>query len=406
MKSFAELKSNKKFIAIAGTLLVASIFFFDNPDDNYDTMENIHEDYINEPYTYQEFSSQPTASPESNYSSMNDDEKVVIYDKGLQMPISTMYIPEGWKLVQDIAFDPNTARPINFKLDLYGPNGEIGNGYMQMFPFGWNQNKNWEQAFQEATRYALGNHLERVSVGQVRRSEKLMQSEDFQKTSSTLRAQNGMADALEVEVNGQRNGQAYKGLITFIKGIQNHAMGQSGFLIPTGIFMSPAEHFEASQAVIESIDKKTIKNPEHEQLLAQINQRAIQQIEMNGRRRSEIAAAQHNQRMQQRWDAFNNSQQNIANMNNIRDANHANYINNLRSSGSMYGSEYNGQDAFIDQIHERSTFNDPWSGQERHMDGQYDYNYTNGLGDYYRTNDPSFDPNSLPGDYQQIDPLH
>jgi hypothetical protein len=52
-----------------------------------------------------------------------------------------------------------------------------------------------------------------------------------------------------------------------------------------------------------------------------------------------------------------------------------------------------------------TSFTDPWAGSEISLDGQYEYNYTDEPGDYYRKNDSAFEPASLQGDWQAIDPL-
>lgn len=39
------------------------------------------------------------------------------------------------------------------------------------------------------------------------------------------------------------------------------------------------------------------------------------------------------------------------------------------------------------------------------LDGQYEHNFTNGLGGYYRTDDVSFDPASLQGNWRRIEPF-
>ena len=74
-------------------------------------------------------------------------------------------------------------------------------------------------------------------------------------------------------------------------------------------------------------------------------------------------------------------------------------------TSAWQGSDYTSHDALIDGIHERSSFNDPYSGQQLSRDGQYDYWYQNNLGEYHGTNDPSFDTHALQGNWQQIDPL-
>lgn len=120
------------------------------------------------------------------------------------------------------------------------------------------------------------------------------------------------------------------------------------------------------------------------------------------------SAVAHQKRMADRQAAFNSHQKNVAGLNQLQDVAHESYMKTLRSSGSFssVGSDYSSHDAFIDQTHERTTFRDPWAESEINLDGQYQYNYTNGLGDYYRTNDPGFEPASLQGDWQSIDPLN
>lgn len=85
------------------------------------------------------------------------------------------------------------------------------------------------------------------------------------------------------------------------------------------------------------------------------------------------------------------------------DARHAAWMNSGSRAPTSSG-DYDSQDTFIDQTHERTTFNDPYSGQEIHKDGQRDRSFTNGLGDYYGTDDPGFNQHSLSGDWQGIEP--
>ncbi len=182
-------------------------------------------------------------------------------------------------------------------------------------------------------------------------------------------------------------------------------MGEFGVLSLTGLGIAPVSHFEEVKAISKKIIESAVINPARDQLLAQINQRVTQQMAIANQQRSANAAALHQQNMANRQAAFDAHQQRMGTMSQMQDASFNNYMNNLQNSGSYsHVSDYNSQDAFVDQIHERSTFNDPWSGQEKHLEGQYDYNYTNGLGEYYRTNDPNFNHHSLQGDWRPIQP--
>ena len=111
--------------------------------------------------------------------------------------------------------------------------------------------------------------------------------------------------------------------------------------------------------------------------------------------------------MADQQSAFASHQRNVAGLNQIQEAAHESTMKALRERGrfSSVGSDHGGHQAVIDQIHERSAFSDPWTNTEIDLDGQYKYNFTNGLVDYYRTDDAGFDPASLRGDLRPIDPL-
>ena len=101
--------------------------------------------------------------------------------------------------------------------------------------------------------------------------------------------------------------------------------------------------------------------------------------------------ALHQQRMADNQARFQAHQQMMQERYDASDRQHRQWMNDFRSSGSSAyaGSDYTGHEAFIDGIHERSTFDDPYSGQQVQHEGQYDHWYTNGLGDYYGTDDPA-----------------
>jgi len=83
------------------------------------------------------------------------------------------------------------------------------------------------------------------------------------------------------------------------------------------------------------------------------------------------------------------------------------WMNNFSSSTPDYSSQdYDSQNAYIDSIHETSTFADPSTGQNKTFDGQYQYNFSDGMGNYYGTDNPSFEPGMMPtGDWEAVQPL-
>jgi len=111
-------------------------------------------------------------------------------------------------------------------------------------------------------------------------------------------------------------------------------------------------------------------------------------------------------RQQGNQTAFDAHQRNMAQRSAMMDQNHAGFMDNLRNTPSRPAdSDYDGHDAFIDGIHDSTSFQDPYSGQQITQDGDYDYWYQDNLGNYYGTDDPGFDPHSLQGNWQRIEPL-
>jgi two-component sensor histidine kinase len=410
MNSFKKLTRRQKNIILASAFITVGCLFADRLFGSSDDYAAAEYPAYSQEANFVNTSETQTTNPMNSTTQSNpgDGQKVVIYDKGLQMPVSTVILPDGWRIDQDIAFDPNTARPVRYKLEYTGPNGEFSRGFAEISPYGAINGKSFEQAYREAIPKMIGNELTQVSVGNIKPSPEAEALPQFQKMAQKLGRQGMRINALEIEISGQRNGQPYRGLLGFVQGTQNSAMGEMGMLLPATIFVAPANQYEQALNVVREIGRNTVSNPAYEQRMDQINQRVMQQMQVQNQQRSAQAAAAHRQRMANNQAAFNAHQQNMQSMSQAQDASYNSYMNGLRNSGSYNstGSNYSSHDAFIDQMHERSTFNDPYSGQEMNLDGQYDYNYTNGLGDYYRTDDPSFDPNSLQGDWQQIEPQY
>lgn len=408
MKFSNALTGQKKSFIIAFSFLTLGFWACDaEPETSQDyyntTAENMNYP-VNENSDYNanagNYQGQPGGAPATD-----GYKKVQIYDKGLQMLISTVSIPADWQLAQDIAYDPNTGRPIRHQLEMTCPHGGLSRGFAHMFKFGYNTGNSFDQAYRQAIQTALQGTLQNPSVGQMEPDHETASLPRYQKMAQRLAAQGQQVNPYKVALTGQRNGQSFKGEIGISIFRQATAMGEFGIVQLSGIGIAPSEHYDEVKAIGKRITQTTAYNPAYEQRMEQINQRVSQQMAIANQQRSQQAAAAHQQRMARNQAAYNAHQQRMGQMSQMQDQSFNSYMNGLRNSGSYNsGTGYSSQDAFIDQIHERSTFNDPWSGQEQHMDGQYDYNYTNGLGDYYRTNDPSFDPNSLQGNWQQIEP--
>jgi hypothetical protein len=195
---------------------------------------------------------------------------------------------------------------------------------------------------------------------------------------------------------------------------QGGGFGATGSLQPFRLMFAAQEHFDDMLSVAKKMDDSMKENPEYSKTVREIGQRYRQQMAAQHQAQMQQFNAQtqqmqadHQQRMADQKASFASHQKNMAGLNQIQDVAHENYMKTLKSNGSFstIGSDYGSHNAFVDQIYERQSFNDPWTNNKVALDGQYDYNYTNGLGDYYRTNDPNFKPSSLQGEWNKIDPL-
>jgi hypothetical protein len=402
MKSFRELSRTKKIVTIAAGLLAGGIFIFDDQESEfaqsggYPAAEN----------TTYPVNSQPEAANATQTSYANQTTaqgRVEIYDQGLQMPIGSYTLPEGWRLVQDIAINPSTNQPVKYKLDMMGPQGEFIRA-LGTTQYGTMVGKSFEQSWKQLVIAGLQGELEQISFGTLEPDRQAQRKMEENKVYQRIMSQGTQVQCTRVSLSGRRNGHMFEGMVQLTYTSNSHMFGTVTAVSAIG----PAGKLAQLMQTKTSIDNSFQMNPAYEQRREQIQQQVMYQNNVEHNQRMAGSRAAHQQRMADQQASFNAHQQRMGEMSQINDANNARWMENFRNSGSYNASGntgYSSHDAYIDQIYEQSTFNDPYSGQDVQLEGQYDYNYTNGLGDYYQTNDPSFDPHSLQGDWQQTEPL-
>lgn len=331
--------------------------------------------------------------------------QVTIVDQGLGIPISTMTVPKGWDLQHDIAVDPNTGQHTRFKLVAIGPRNQYVRSYLGQFPYGNINGVPFERALNQAVEHVVGvEKLERLRLERPAPYPQLMEDPAAAAMAQRMASRGQKLEAYEIGFAGERGGRRYQGQII----IANFSSpGGFGVLSPGTAVFSLAEDYPEAYRVAEGMRRSMVRNPEHDRVMTSINERLRQQSDAYSRQMMDQSAVAHQRRMADQKAAFASHQRNMAGLNQIQDAAHESYMTTLRSRGSFasVGGDYGGQQAVVDQIHGRSSFTDPWTNSQIALDGQYKYNFTNGLGDYYRTNDVSFEPASLQGDWRKIDPL-
>lgn len=322
--------------------------------------------------------------------------QITVMDHGLNMPIATYTIPNGWKIVDDIAMDPNTGRYARYRMDKYGPEGEIVRN-LPPVDYGLLQGVSFQQAWKNMSRQGLHDLLQDVSIGQLRTAGPDITKARNNPQVQKLIRQMGIND-LDigiVDISGSRNGKHYTGRVEVIS-MPFPEDRQSGVMY-IGILLSPPGLLDKTTETDMKISASAKNNPQYGQAIQQISQRVMQGMQQRHNQRMQASQHQFNAHQQIMQDRYQNSYQQ-----------NQQWMNDYRNQGPLDSGNhgYSSHDAYIDSINETSTFHDPDSGQNVTRDGQYDYNYTDGMGSYYGTDDPGFNPNAMPGDWQETEPLH
>lgn len=344
----------------------------------------------------------------------------IVMDKGLNMPFCTITVPDGWTLVHDIVSNTYTDGFLKFILYLENPQGEIRGLMPPLFKYAVYQTPmspqpsgvSFEQAIYDLVSHQLQPVVGSFSMGQTSLNAEAMENPElkplFERTRQDVQSANqsymmsGMqgnsqADlgVFQTEIEARRNNQPFKGLVTAIKvgRIESTPYMQSSSGFSFGVFfLAPSERFEQLKEEKEPLLTYQL-NPDWDKQKSRIIDKDTQQMSRN-----------HQANMNARQQQFNQHQQNMRETQQLYDQqNQAWYNRNFGPNGS---SSYSGNQAFIDgAITGQTTFNDPYSGFQIRQDGHYDHWFTNEFGEYKGTNDPNFDPSSLPGNWTPIKPV-
>ena len=322
-------------------------------------------------------------------------QKITMYDQTHGMAMGSFLLPSDWQFQHDVASKTNEAGFHKYFKEAKGPKGEIISN-LPITMYAAMMGTNFEGALDQAIGQTLSRYVRNPRFGRMTQSQETMASRGFQKVRERVP---GIVP-FELPFEAQRNGQTVQGIIYVLRMDQ----GQFGIFFGDVLIASPADFAQAKKIYFMTGDSYE-ENQEYVRLQEQVQARIAQNQRQMAAARSRQSAQAHQQRMAMRQQSFNAHQNRMQANSQMMDQSHNRFMNSLNTPSTYNsGSGYTSHNAYIDAVHERQTFNDPYSGQEVHKDGVYDYNYTNGLGDYYRTNDPSFNQNSLQGNWQAINP--
>ena len=317
------------------------------------------------------------------------DTVVTIYDHGLGVVRSRMTMPPGWTVAQDIATNPQTGRHARFRLDQIGPNGEL---VRTLSPVSYNGQfgPGFEQAWPAAVQRALQGALESVSLGGLRQSEHLAQFPQIQRTPGQ--------QLLEAPLRATRAGQPYEGRVHIVNQTLPEAPHIGTFVAE--ILVAPPDRLAEALRLNLQVARTVEVTPEYKAAWAEVDRRVIARM-----------TSEHQQRMANQQAQFDAHQARMADQRAAFDsANQAwrdQHLNSGWNTGGTTGNApYTQNEKFLDAvIREQDAFDDPDTGERIRLDGHYEHTYTDGLGNYIRTDDPSFDPHSVQGSWQEIQPL-
>jgi hypothetical protein len=318
-------------------------------------------------------------------------ESVQLWDKTLGMALGTMLIPKGWIFEQDIALNNQTGLYERYQADLLGPDGQLIRAVNSKFyspQVGIGFEETWRNIVENAIRFELDD----VMIGHLQQSRTFAKDALFREMASMMRNQGIKMEALEVPFSGRFENRRYRG-VAYVAHANNPWLDDTG-VVTVKLVTSPVELFDETVNLDIKVSGTYTRNSLYEQRVAMIQMHAMNRNQSDGHyyyhqyscdcepyysdgiywNEESISVYPHFEQMNRQW--------------------YENFFGSwdTQSSYSTY-SEYSTNDYFLDTVTGYSTFNDPYSGYQVRVEGNYRYNYTDGYGNFYGTDDPWFDPN-------------
>jgi len=335
-------------------------------------------------------------------------ETVQLWDRSLGMALGTMMIPKGWIFEQDIALNLQSGLYDRYHTDLLSPEGQLIRSVNSSFyspTEGIGFDETWRVMVEEAIRY----ELDEVMIGHLRPSTTLAGDKTFQETASMMRAQGIRMEALEVPFSGWLDDERYQG-VAYVAHAKNPWMGDMG-VIAAKLVTSPAYLFNETVKLDKLISGSYERNRMYELKVSQVQMQALNRNQPAWQQPARsLHSTQYDDCYQNYaypfyW--FDGSYGLTPHYDELNSYWYDSFFGSWNTNaGHSYNGGYSSTDHFLDAITGYSTFEDPYSGYNVRIEGHYRYNYTDGYGNYYGTDDPLFDPNrEFSGYWYPIDPL-
>lgn len=303
--------------------------------------------------------------------------RVELYDHGLNVPVYTLELPAGWQMRHFIATDLNNVWRMysHYAVDFFGPEGEFVTHFTPTVVYAAT-GQHWEAVWLELFDERIG------PLGQFRTSD------TQRNTSARLFPQAARygIPVFERAIAGFIGHQQIEGKLYTLLG----DLGYAVMLYPHAVLV-PKGQWPKTIETLQSIAASQSENPQYAARSRQVMQYRLQQA---------------NAAMQANRNWFNAFQTTMRQTAQLRTEHNRGFANYLKSQHSPYGGDdYTPNDMFGDYLRDTTSFDDPYTGFRVEQPGRYEYWYTDSLGQFYGTNNPNFEPESLIGDWSRITPL-
>jgi hypothetical protein len=266
-------------------------------------------------------------------------QRVVIVDRGLQMPQGTYTIPAGWQVQQDVATDPSTGQPARYRLDVRGPNGELIRG-LRPANYGPMTGAGFEQTWRGLAMQGAQGEVSDVSIGSLQRSERLERLRPFQRAAAKAQQMGFRIEGFEAPLRAQSDRGPVEGAVHVVHWSSPQMAGMG--VVLASVILSPADRAAATLRLNAQIANGFQPNPAFEQRMEQVNQAVMQR-----------QTAQHQQLMASRQAQFNAHQQRMASNQAAFDASQQVYRSNSQANDLQFQSWQNAQRS-SDEMHRRT----------------------------------------------------
>lgn len=312
--------------------------------------------------------------------------RVDIYDHGINMQISTYQLPYGWKVDHRIvtATQDYTRFFKSYKFDFLGPKKEVIRNVapVSFCPYlGESVDEVWHQTMVQQLQ-----PFGKFSTGPLLKGY-------YGKSLFPELANYPGIKLIESHVSGYRNGRAFEGVCIGFLSYGDYASQLNALII-----LSPKGQLQNTMKTYLVIRQSKQENRQYTQYITRLNQQKIQYYLKNQKTIKDQRERHFNEWQERNREAV--AAYSAAN----RSFN--DYLKGNYSGGnSNRNGAYSTQDAFNDHVKGTTSFDDSYLGYRVAKQGNYNYWYTDGYGNYYGTNDPGFDPNTLNGSWRRAQPV-